>query len=1071
MKKNVLLLILALIGFAGIESAWADPIQLGSTGTYYEYDSATKTLTITGNGNMPDYNWNNTPWNGYLGQIETVVVGSGVTTLGNHSFYGCRKLKNVTLPSGLLRIGMRAFQDCEALKAISLPSSLNEIYYQAFIGCTGLESIIIPDKTHTMEEMIFRGCVNLKVVMLSSSLTIIDTGTFEGCTSLESITIPDRVKDIVGTAFSNCTSLTTITLKSEVPPRRNPQVFAGTNSITCIYVPFGSVEAYKAHPDWIAYKDIIKPDPTTTYYRYDTDTKTLTITATTPDFACSYEPPVLTSSAPWNDYKEDITNLVINDGVDSIGSAAFFGLTNLKYVTISNTVTHIGNNAFAYCRSLENIYLNKVMSLGLGVFQDCESLKKVYLTPGMTIVPEGLFHNCTSLKEIGIPNTISTISNGAFSNCSALNDVTLFSGLTTIEAFAFENCSGLKSLVFPSDIEAIGEKAFTGCNSLASVTIKGSTLPELGDNFIPMTTTIYVQCHLVSTYIEDVRLSAYKENVAPDPATKCYDVTFNSQGGTAIEKKTVAFLSKIQAPPAPEKPGYTFDGWYKDAACKNVWDFETEEIISNVTLYAKWNEVIVPVDVTGVLLDKETLLLKVDSVAQLTATVSPENADDMSVIWESSDINIATVSSTGLVTALAPGSASITVKTTDGEFTASCAVVVSANDIPEPIHNVTSVSIFPNKSVTIVAGGALQVTATVLPANATDKSLVWTSSNETVATVDSLGKITAKTAGSATITVTTNDGGKTASIEVSIFGIAVSSVALDKTADTIPIGSSVQLTATINPSYATDKTIKWTSSDEAVALVDSTGKVYGMAEGKAVITVETANGKTDSCTITVYRPINDVTIELPIGGGESITISLELPAGGFITGSFVLTLPAGMLIDIDNSSVTESLSENLELVITPLGNNTWLVELVAAVQTYSAQLRSSSTFREILNIAYKVDEKMASGTYEVSVSDVNMMLSDGTKIKKDKLSASVTISGTTSNDLVGAEKSKATLINSMLTVDTPDAETVNVYSVSGAMVYTTTKVEGKSVYSVPNLANGIYIVTGSKGWQTKVLKK
>ena len=242
----------------------------------------------------------------------------------------------------------------------------------------------------------------------------------------------------------------------------------------------------------------------------------------------------------------------------------------------------------------------------------------------------------------------------------------------------------------------------------------------------------------------------------------------------------------------------------------------------------------------------------------------------------------------------------------------------------------TGISLFPNKSVTLAAGSVLLLTATVYPENATDKSLIWTSSNEAVATVDSYGKVTTQASGLAKIAVTTKDGNKTASIDISVFGIAVASVKLNITKDSIPTGSSLQLTATINPSYATDKTIKWTSSNESVASVDSTGRVYGMSEGTTVITAEAANGKKDTCTVIVYRPINDVTIVLPIGGDEPIIIAVELPAGDFVTGSFALTLPEGMIIDIENTYVTESLQENLKLEITPLGNNTWLIELVAA---------------------------------------------------------------------------------------------------------------------------------------------
>ena len=594
-------------------------------------------------------------------------------------------------------------------------------------------------------------------------------------------------------------------------------------------------------------------------------------------------------------------------------------------------------------------------------------------------------------------------------------------GVTVIGENAFYNCTNLEFVSIPGSVTNINEYSFYGCSKIQNITIPEG-VKNIGNN-------VFFDC----ISLESITLPSTLKNLGEWVFGFCSSLkTIDIPAGVEVVREGLfSFCSNLKSVGLHE--GLKTLGDYVFAHCPKLDSIDIPAGVTSVGTYAFQN-------CSG---------LKIVTSQSVTPPVIGANAFR---------------GANALTTIYVPFGAEESYKAVSGwkDFN------IVGDDILVSV-NVTGISLFPNKSATLVAGSTLKFIATVLPENATNKKLTWTSSDDAIATVDSLGKVTAQAAGLATITVTTNDGGKTASVEISVFGIAVSSVALDKTADTIPIGSSVQLTATVNPSYATDKTVKWTSSNEAVASVDSTGKVYGIAVGVATIVVETSNGKTDTCVITVYRPVNDVTIELPLVGEESIIISLELPAGGFVTGSFVLALPEGLLIDLDNTSVSESLSENLQLIVTPLGNNTWLIELAAALQTYSMRLSSASMFREILNIAYKVDKKMVPGSYEVSVSDVNLMLSDGTKIKKDKLATNVIISGTTSNEFIGA--AKATLINSILTVDTPDAETINVYSVSGSMVYTAAKVEGKSVYSVSNLPNGIYVVTGSKGWQAKVLKR
>ena len=166
--------------------------------------------------------------------------------------------------------------------------------------------------------------------------------------------------------------------------------------------------------------------------------------------------------------------------------------------------------------------------------------------------------------------------------------------------------------------------------------------------------------------------------------------------------------------------------------------------------------------VTSVTLDKTSASLKVGEKVTLTVTVSPSSATDKSVSWSSNSTTVATVSSSGVVTAIKAGSATITVKTNDGGKTATCSVTVKAATVP-----VTGVSL-NTTSLSLKVGEKVTLTATVSPSSATDKSVTWSSNNTTVATVSSSGVVTAIKAGSATITVKTSDGGKTATCSVTV---------------------------------------------------------------------------------------------------------------------------------------------------------------------------------------------------------------------------------------------------------------------------------------------------------------
>ena len=279
------------------------------------------------------------------------------------------------------------------------------------------------------------------------------------------------------------------------------------------------------------------------------------------------------------------------------------------------------------------------------------------------------------------------------------------------------------------------------------------------------------------------------------------------------------------------------------------------------------------INVSSVSLNKSSLTLTEGESETLTATISPSDATNKNVNWKSSNTSVATVSSSGKVTAVTAGTSTITVTTDDGGYTATCEVTVIA-----PVSGVS----LDKSSLELVEGSSETLVATITPSNATNKKVSWKSSNTSIATVDQTGKVTAVKAGTATITVTTEDGGKTASCEVTVNAatVSVSGVSLDKTSLTLTEGDTETLTATVSPSNATNKNVSWKSSNTSVATVSSSGKVTAVKAGSATITVTTESGKkTATCEVTVNPKTVSVTgIKLNVTSkmimiGDSFTLT------------------------------------------------------------------------------------------------------------------------------------------------------------------------------------------------------
>ena len=271
--------------------------------------------------------------------------------------------------------------------------------------------------------------------------------------------------------------------------------------------------------------------------------------------------------------------------------------------------------------------------------------------------------------------------------------------------------------------------------------------------------------------------------------------------------------------------------------------------------------------VSNISLNKESVSLLTEETTQLTPTISPSNATYKTVTWASDNIDVATVSSNGLVKAVGEGSATITCRATDGSgVIATCKITVKKPVPP------TGIIVSPS-SMNINIGDTKTISYSLTPTDATT-TVTWKSDNTSIATVSSSGLVKGIAEGKTTIRVTTSNG-KTASCEVTVKKVEATSISLPST-KTVYIGETVTLTYTMTPSNATNS-VTWKSADTDIATVSSSGVVTGKKEGSTNITVTTDNGKSASCMVYVEsKPIEPTKITLPTSCNVEVGYSTKM---------------------------------------------------------------------------------------------------------------------------------------------------------------------------------------------------
>ena len=386
----------------------------------------------------------------------------------------------------------------------------------------------------------------------------------------------------------------------------------------------------------------------------------------------------------------ELTSITLPESLTSIGDWAFSGCENLTSINIPEGVTSIGYRAFDFCRSLTAITLPEgLTSIGDCAFDCCSSLKSINIPEGVTSIGEDAFNCCDSLTavhissleawcnidfansnanplytnnlylngslvtELTIPNSVTAIKNSTFFGCSSFTAITIPEGVTSIGDEAFSFCSNLTDITLPASVPSIGKYAFQGCDSLTAITIpEGVT--SIGEG-------AFRDCSSLTTIVlpKSVKRICDMAFAWCPKLTDvyCYAETVPDTEANAFDGSNIDFFDRntLHVPARAINSYRSADPWWRFGR------FETLEVlVENITLNAS----------TATLIEGEDLTL--------TAMVAPDDATDKSISWSSSNPSVAYVDRGGKVTAIVPGTATITATANDGSgVSASCEVTVT----------------------------------------------------------------------------------------------------------------------------------------------------------------------------------------------------------------------------------------------------------------------------------------------------------------------------------------------------------------------------------------------------------
>lgn len=657
---------------------------------YYAFDhcSKLKSVSLSSAEYIGSYAFSN------CGMLESIIIPDNVKTISYGAFENCKGLKSVSLgsveyiesnafrncdmlesiiiPDGVKTISYAAFENCKGLKSVSL-GSVETIGSYAFSSCISLESIEIPNTVKNISSEAFVNCSKLKSVSLGSVEYISDRA-FYMCSSLESVVIPDTAKTIGSYTFSECDMLKTVSLGSVTSI--GYRAFSYSDLLESITIPdtVTYLSDY-AFSDCLSLKKIEVPDSVTRIGR-----------------GCFGMPGDMViycnSGSTAEQYAKDNTlEYVINGGMIE------YALTGGKiYIDPQTGIISSADNTITAADIPSEVEGVTIVSVGCA-FTNNTNLKEVTLPETINFISDNAFYRCTSLSSITAKGEIKSIGERAFCGCKSLENCAFLENAEIIGSYAFNSC-GLTDLKLGSGVRSIGDYAFSGNN--------------ISEILIPKTVTSIGEC--IHTYGKSPMYYVYSDSEGFRYVTRngysyklVNDVTIVSDGKGSVEPEgvvPVVYGESLTIKLSPSDSNATATAVVSGNSGKNVY---TSGITDSITIdnikESKSVEILFTdgiTQATDIELEESEIKLEYGSKGRkINYMVYPETATIDDVIFTSRDSKIATVTVDGFITPRSIGETTIICTSGDGAITKTINVVVQ--DTTKPVF-------YSEPEATIVAG-------------------------------------------------------------------------------------------------------------------------------------------------------------------------------------------------------------------------------------------------------------------------------------------------------------------------------------------------------------------------------
>jgi len=443
--------------------------------------------------------------------LEHIELPNNLENIGDNMFSGCTGLTSITIPESVSGIGENAFAECDSLSSITIPDSVIYMAYDVFYDCDNLQYVTIGNGMENISDIGLSSIGSLKSLTIGDSVTCIPDGSLSYLSNLETVSLGSSVTDIAGYAFYGCSSLSSITFSAD-NVYIGDFVFSNCTSLTSIELPGGMTEINEGlFENCTGLRSIVIPSGVTSVY--DTGYPNY---GTGPFEGC-----------------DNLTNMILGEGMSEIPSHLFDSCTALESVEIPGSITHLGDYAFNSCSNISNIILHEgllsidaynllpnsyygvesvgvslsipdsvssitntfgyssladvtvgsgVTSLRDGIFANCPNLTRIVITGNITEIPAYLVgwqdnssgNPHSPLRDFDVPASVTLINPSAFYYCENLSGITMHEGLLEIGMYAFFGCESLSTITIPSTVSVIGEDCFRACDNLTAIYYTGS---------------------------------------------------------------------------------------------------------------------------------------------------------------------------------------------------------------------------------------------------------------------------------------------------------------------------------------------------------------------------------------------------------------------------------------------------------------------------------------------------------------------------------------------------------------------------------------------------------------------